>query len=271
VCDYLHGGGIDVADYAPMFLRSLFQSAVLTWLLIGLAASRASAQAVPAPAAPTGPWIGSVGGGVALTSGNTDTSTINISYDVTYDPKTKNVVKSDLLFLKGKKDGELIVDRLGFNLRDQYNLGPRAFTFGQLQYLRDTFKAIDYLVAPTAGLGYKVVNTPQTSFNVDGGVGGVWEKNPGTEVHTSAAVTASEHLTHKLSDTANLVEQLSGLWKTSDTSDALYTFGIGLIASLTAKSQLKVELLDTYKGKPPTAATKKNDVALIFSITYKLS
>jgi len=53
--------------------------------------------------------------------------------------------------------------------------------------------------------------------------------------------------------------------------DALYTFGIGVIASLTAKSQLKVELLDTYKGKPPTAATKKNDVAIIFSITYKLS
>ena len=40
---------------------------------------------------------------------------------------------------------------------------------------------------------------------------------------------------------------------------------------MTAKSQVKVELLDTYKGKPPTAATQKNDVAIIFSITYKLS
>ena len=188
-----------------MLLRSLFQSAALTLLLIGLGAGRAGAQAVPAPAAPSGPWTGSIGGGVALTSGNTDTSTINVSYDVTYDPKTKNVVKSDALYLKGKKDGELIVDRLGFNIRDQYNLGRRAFTFGQLQYLRDTFKAIDYLVAPTAGLGYKVVDTPRTSFNVDGGVGGVWEKNPGSDVHTSAAVTASDHLTQKLSDTANLV------------------------------------------------------------------
>ena len=254
-----------------MHVRSLFQSAGLTLLSIVIAAGRAGAQAVPAPAAPSGPWIGSIGGGVALTSGNTDTSTINASYDVTYDPKTKNVVKSDALYLRGKKDDELTVNRLGFNLRDQYNLGPRAFTFGQFQYLRDTFKAIDYLVAATGGLGYKVVDTPRTLFSVDGGIGGVWEKNPGSDVDTSGAVTANERFTQKLSDTANLIEQLSGLWKTSDAGDALYTFGIGLIASVSAKSQLKVELLDTYKGKPPTAATRKNDVAFIFSIAYKLS
>jgi putative salt-induced outer membrane protein len=254
-----------------MPLRSFFQSAGLTLLWLGLAAGRAGAQAVPPPASPSGPWTGSIGGGVALTSGNTDTSTVNVTYDVTYDPKTKNVVKSDALYLEGKKDGESTVNRLGFNIRDQYNLGPRAFVFGQFQYLRDTFKAIDYLAAPTAGLGYKLVDTPSASFTVDGGVGGVWEKNPGSDVNTSAAVTASEHLTQKLSDTANLVEQLSGLWKTSDAGDALYIFGIGLIASVTAKSQVKVELLDTYKGKPPTAATRKNDVAIIFSITYKLS
>jgi hypothetical protein len=35
------------------------------------------------------------GAGLALTSGNTDTSTVNASYDITYDPQTRNVVKSD--------------------------------------------------------------------------------------------------------------------------------------------------------------------------------
>jgi putative salt-induced outer membrane protein len=253
-----------------MLLRSSLRTAGLAVLLVALSAGRAGAQAAP-PAAPSGPWTGSLGGGVAVTSGNTDTSTVNASYDITYDPKTRNVVKSDALYLKGKKDGELTVNRLGFNVRDQYSLGPRAFTFGQLQYLRDTFKAIDYLVAPTAGLGYKVIDSPRTAFTIDGGVGGVWEKNPAVEVRTSGAVSAGERITHKLSDTATIVEQLTGLWKMSDAGDALYTFGIGLVATVTARSQLKVELLDTYKAKPPTAATKKNDVAIIFSIGYKLS
>jgi putative salt-induced outer membrane protein YdiY len=207
---------------------------------------------------------------LAFTAGNTDTSNVNASYDLTYDPKTKNVVKSDALYLRAKTAGELTVNRFSFNARDQYQLAPRTFTFGQLQYLRDPFKAIDYLVAPTAGLGYKLVDAPQTKLDVDGGLGAVWEKNPGFDTKASGAVMASEHLTNKLSDTARVTQQIAGLWKTSDVGDALYTFGAGLAANLTTKSQVKVELLDTYKAKPPTAATKSNDVAIVFSIGYKL-
>jgi putative salt-induced outer membrane protein YdiY len=231
-----------------------------------LTSARARAQA-PAPA---GPWTGSAGAGVAITSGNTSTSNVNVGYDLTYDPKTKNVVKSDALYLRAKKDAELTVSRLGFDARDQYALTPRAFTFGQLQYLHDKFKAIDYLVAPAAGLGYKLVNAASTALDVDGGLGGVWEKNPGLDRKASGAVTAGEHLVQKLSDTASVSQQLVGLWKTADFGDALYTFGTTLAASLTPKSQVKIDLLDSYKAKPPSAAIKSNDVAIVFSLGYKL-
>jgi hypothetical protein len=33
--------------------------------------------------------------------------------------------------------------------------------------------------------------------------------------------------------------------------------------------QLSVDVLDTFKNRPPTAATKKNDVALVTAITAK--
>jgi putative salt-induced outer membrane protein YdiY len=233
---------------------------------VTLTSARASAQA-PAPA---GPWTGSAGAGLAFTSGNTDTSSINVGYDLTYDPKTKNVVKSDALYLRAKTNDELTVSRLGLNARDQYQLSSRAFTYGQVQYLHDKFKDIDYLIAPTAGLGYKLVNAASTTLTVDGGLGGVWEKNPGFDVQHSGAVTASEHFVQKLSDTANVSQQVIGLWKTADFGDALYTFGTTLAANLTSKSQVKIDLLDTYKAKPPTPAIKSNDVALVFTIGYKL-
>jgi putative salt-induced outer membrane protein len=249
---------------------SIVRLVVVFLFALTLTSGRASAQTPAAPAPPAGPWTGSAGAGVAVTSGNTDTSNINVGYDLTYDPKTKNVVKSDLLFLRGKKDEDLTVSRLGFNARDQYGLTSRTFTYGQVQYLRDKFKDIDYLVAPTAGLGYKLVNTALTALTVDGGLGVVWEKNPGFESKKSGAVTASERLVQKLSDTASLSQQLVGLWKTSDFGDALYTFGTTLAANLTSKSQVKIDLLDSYKAKPPNPAIKSNDVAIVFSIGYKL-
>ena len=54
-----------------------------------------------------------------------------------------------------------------------------------------------------------------------------------------------------------------------DFDDALYTFGIGLAASITAATQLKVEFLDTYKARPPLASVKKNDIAVLVSFVYK--
>jgi putative salt-induced outer membrane protein YdiY len=245
------------------------RSVVLSCCALALTCARASAQPAAAPPAPAGPWIGSAGAGLAITSGNSDTSNINASYDVTYDPKTNNVVKSDALYLRGKSAGNLTVNRLGFDARDQYQLTGRTFVYGQFQFLRDTFKEIDYLVSPTVGIGYKLIDAPETKLAVDAGVGGVWEKDPGLGVQTSGAITAGEHFTQKLSEVATFTQQVTGLWKTSDTSDALYTFGAALAATLTAKSQVRVEVLDTYKGKPPSPAIKKNDIATVFSIGYK--
>jgi hypothetical protein len=39
----------------------------------------------------------------------------------------------------------------------------------------------------------------------------------------------------------------SALWKTKEWDDSLYTFGVGVAATISARTQLKVEVLDVYK------------------------
>jgi len=231
--------------------------------------TNAYAQATPPPPPEPKVWTVEAGAGLALTSGNTDTSTVNAAYDLTYDPPSRNLIKSDALFIRGKTDGDLTANRLGFNVRDEYALTTRMFVFAQNQFLKDEFKDIDYLVAPTGGVGYKLRDTPATQFTVDGAAGVVWEKNPGFDVHTSGALAAGEKLKQALTATTTLTEAVTGLWKTSDFDDVLYTFRVGLAAAMSTRTQLKVEVLDTFKNKPPTAAIKKNDVAVLMAIVYK--
>jgi putative salt-induced outer membrane protein YdiY len=204
-----------------------------------------------------------------VTSGNTDTSTFNLTFNATYDPKTRHVVKTEGLFLRGTSNGVTNVDRTTLMGSDQYKLTEHAFVFGQLQYLRDRFKDISYLIAPSAGLGYKVVDTPMTTLSAEAGMGGVWEKDTGLDVKASGAVIANQKLMHKISASATLNESVSGLWKTSDFADALYTFGGGLALGVTTRLQVKIELLDTYKNRPPSPTAKKNDVATILALVYK--
>lgn len=215
-------------------------------------------------------WTAVASAGLAVTSGNTDTSNINAGYDLTYDPLTRNIVKSDAMLLRGKTEGTLSADRLGLNVRDQYKLSARAYVYGQNQYLRDTFKNIDYLLAPTGGLGFKVYDTPETKLDADAGLGGVWEKNPGADVRASGALTAGEKLAQKLTATTALTQSVVALWKTQDLADSLYTFSIGVSASMSTRTQLKVEFLDTYKNKPPAIGVQKNDLATLLALVYKL-
>jgi len=215
-------------------------------------------------------WTVAASAGLALTHGNKDSSTVNVAYDLTYNPQTKNVVKSDALLIRGKTEGETTTNRFGLNARDEYKLSDRMFVFGQNQYLKDEFKNIDYLLAPVGGVGVKLFDTMQTKLAVDVGGGGVWEKNPGFEVRSSGAVTASEKLQQTLTATTTLTQSVSALWKTKEWDDSLYLFGVGVAATVSARTQLKVEVLDTYKNLPPLPTIQKNDVAVLMALVYKM-
>ncbi len=232
----------------------------------------AAGLAVPAEAqtpAPTAPWSGTIGAGVSLTQGNTDTINYNISFDVLHPSSARNVMKATGLYLRGTQNDELNVSRTLLEFRDELTLSPRTFVFGELSYLRDTFKAIEYLVAPGGGVGFKAINTPRTQYALDAGFGAVTEKNTGGAARNSGAITLGEKLTHKLTDTASVKHELTALWKTQDLNDALYTFTAGLAAAVSSRAQLSVELQSIYKNRPPTTATKKNDLAIVTALTTK--
>ncbi len=250
-------------------MRVSMGTVVIGIVLAGTAMSCTNAFA-QAPAEPPKSWAIAASAGLALTSGNKDTFTANAAYDVTYDPKTRNLVKSDALWIRGETEGELTVARVGINVRDEYKIATRAFVFAQNQFLRDEFKSIDYLVAPGGGVGYKLFDTMATKLTVDAGLGVVWEKNPDIEVRTSGAVTASEKFTQTLTATTTVTQSVGALWKTNDWDDSLFTFGAGVAATISMRTQLKIEVLDVFKNKPPLPSVKQNDVAVLMALVYKM-
>lgn len=256
-----------------MFKRCSRALWILTVILLA-GALRAEGQTTP-PATPPAtpppppPWAGSAGFGLSLNRGNTSTTNFNLAFEATHGDKTPHVWKFKGLYLRGDDNGEPSVDSLSLEMRHERSFKKRWYGFGSLQYLRDQFKDIDYLVAPSAGIGYQLIATPATTFNVDGGFGVKVEKNPGLDGHTDAIVTGADKFEHKLSPTATISQSFSALWTAQDFGDALYTFSAGASAALTTRTQLKIELRDTYASRPPSADIKSNDVALLTALVYK--
>ena len=250
-------------------MKKLALTALWLTLALGGAATAASAQDPAKPPPPPPGWAGSASAGLALTQGNSDTSTVNLAYEVKRDTGSVWLFKSAGLFLRGDSEGELTTNRLSFNAREERKLTDRVSLFGQVAYLRDTFKEIDYLISPTVGANWWLAKNEVTEFSVDAGVGAVWEKNPLTDVDTSGAFTAGQALQHKLTATTVLTEKVAALWKMDDLEDALYAITLGIATNVTNTIQMKAELLDTFKNKPPSATVVKNDVAIVLSLVYK--
>lgn len=231
------------------------------------------AQPAAPPAAPAPPplWLVSGGAGLAITGGNKDTSTLNLAYEVKRDGGQRIVYRSAGLYLRGKTDDELTVDRALLDNRVDRLLTERLSAFGQLGYLRDRFKEIDYLLSPGGGLSYAFIKNPRMELSGDGGIGMIFEKNTGFDLDKSGSVIGGQRFQLNLSDTARVTQGIAALWKMDDFDDALYTFTVGLASSLTSNSQVKIEILDTFKNKPLGDELKKNDVSLIVSLVYKLT
>ena len=252
--------------------KGIIAIARATLIVVCGGVSTVGAQTPPATAPPPEPppgWSGSAGLGLSLNRGNTDTSNLNVTFEATDDPKTNYVWKFKGLYLRGENNRQLAVDRLLLEGRNQRSLTKRWYAFGQVQYLRDEFKEIDALFAPSGGIGYKLLALATTTLSVDGGIGVKWEKNPGFDTRTSTVFTGSDKFEHKLSTAASITQSFTALWTAGDFGDALYTFSAGVAAAMTTRTQLKLELLDAYATRPPTANVKSNDVALLTALVYK--
>jgi len=228
-----------------------------------------SASRAQTPPAPPKVYTGNFGAGFSLTGGNTDTVNFNLSGELTRDPKKKNVIKINGLYLRADANKVKTSDRLSLGFKDEYSLSKRAFAYGAAGYMRDPFKDISYLLSPQGGFGYKPIAGTQAELALNGGVGAVWEKDSGAGVQTSGTLNAGENFTYKLSETAKVIQGFAGLWKTSNFNDALYHFNVALSTSIAKRAELKVEFIDDFKNVTPNPTIKKNDTAFLVSFLYK--
>lgn len=218
---------------------------------------------------PVKPWTSSIGAGLAITSGNSDTQNLNFAASTLWDPKTTRVFKADALYLRGETNGEKQVDKSSATARYEQLFEDRAFWFGEVQYLRDPFKDISYLVSPLAGAGYHLIRTDARKLTVDGAVGGVVEDNETLGRRTSGAVKAGQSFDWTLSPTSKFTQRLSGLWKTDDFDDALYHFDAGITSALAQRLELKVSYVYDYKNRTPSPEIEKGDSAFFAALLVK--
>ena len=247
----------------PMRPSSVGRQVRTACALFVVSAARAlAADCPPCPPPPPVPpaWSIGLGAGLSLTSGNSDTSSYNLLASIVHDPRKKNIFRFDALYLRTEQEGLTSVNRTFAKARNERTVNGRLFLFGELGYLRDNPKEVEYLISPVVGAGYRLVDRATLVASVDGGVGGAFEKLRGQGRHRGRRRPGHRARGVESDARDHAVREAAGLWKAGDFGDAYYRAELGLAATLAKRLEIKLAFADDYKTRPPPGLAQERHV-----------
>jgi putative salt-induced outer membrane protein len=184
------------------------------------------------------------------TTGNTSTSTLSAGAEHIIRPEGW-LVRNRVSFIRGRVNGVVTAQSFLYAVRVEREMTERLSAIGDYGYFRDEPAGVSSRNAVTGGLAFKIATGPTHTFTVDGGLGYLNEQRvAGAEV-SSAAYTGGALYKLKLSDTADLTDEMRLHGTFDDADDWRGAHTIALTARLTTLLSLSVSNVVRYANFPP--------------------
>ncbi|MFZ2649082.1 MAG: DUF481 domain-containing protein [Burkholderiaceae bacterium] len=226
-----------------------------------------------------GQWRGSGGASLAVSSGNTRSNALLLSAEASRASTADKISLSGTAnYAKSTNAGvdQTTANKWGGALQYDYNLTTRIYTFGKLGLEGDRIVDLSLRSSLAGGLGYHLIDTPQTTLDVFGGAAYTTDKyrvvktiGDATDTRFArASLLFGEESTHELTSTVSAKQRLDVFPGLSGDKAVLMKFNAGLSVAMSSTLNLTVGLVDNYNSKPP-AGQKKNDVGLFTGVNMK--
>jgi hypothetical protein len=225
-------------------------------------------------------WSGLFDLGLSVTEGNSSTTALTIAGKASrIVPKNKLTLYYTQVYSKDSHESPAVTtaNAIHGGVRDEFNLKARVYAFGFTDFDEDALQHLDLRNVLGGGLGYRIINTKKTQFDVFGGGSFNQEyfasytiANPApppvllfepSQSRHSAEIVAGESLSTKLGPRTTVSEQLSFFPNLSSTGEYRVTFDANAVTKLKTWLGWQITFSDRYISDPPFGL-KGNDLLL---------
>ena len=196
------------------------------------------------------------------TSGNSSTSTFSVGAEHIVRP-TDWVIKNKALLVRSTAEGTTTAESLLYAFRAERKITDKVAAFGELGLFRDKPAGIDSRAALTGGLAFKVLDTARAKFGADVGIGYINEHRVVGDDISSATFAAGTDLRVKLSETANLTDEVRFTSILENSDDWRVAHTIAVSAKLTTVLSLKVSNQVRFANFPPPGFKKTDTTTAV--------
>ncbi|HYK89903.1 MAG TPA: DUF481 domain-containing protein [Acidobacteriota bacterium] len=209
-------------------------------------------------------WSGAVDTGLSLSRGNADTATFNLGLNAARTTtRDKISVYMTTLYARNTTAGTSLVtaNAKRGGARYDVNVSSKVFAFGTGDLENDEFQKLDLRLTLGGGMGWHVIKTERTNFDIFGG-GALNREYFSTGLNRSSGeALIGEEITHKLSGRTSLKERAVFLPNMTETGQYRINFDASAVTLLSTWLGWTLTLSDRYNSNP-VAGTKPNDVLL---------
>ena len=224
-------------------------------------------------------WKGGVNLGFSIARGNTETT--NLSTGFAADRKTLHdettAYFTSLYSTDDKAGGGTIANSITAGARYDRNLTKRVFAFGAMDFTHDALQGLDIRAIFSGGLGYHLIDTPNTTLDLLGGLNYTHESYSGlvgpglSSDRNLLGVTVGEAGMHKFSKSTVATETFYFYPDLTNGGQYRFSFDAASVTQIKKWFGWNVTFSDRYVSNPPILGTKSNDAILTTGITFSFA
>lgn len=244
--------------------------------LIAAAVGLLSVGLVQAQNMQDGAWRGSAGLSTTFNSGNSSNRTIAGTAKLTRATRAdKASVYGNIM--TAKSDSGTTADNWLLGAQYDYNIDADLYGFGTLNFEGDKIRNLKMRKNLGFGVGYHVISTPVTTFDVFGGLAYTHDTYYTAQVMDGSSVgkygalelMLGEESSHKLADGITATQKFVLYPSLKDRGEFRSTLDAGLTVAMSKALSLNVGLNNRYNSAVG-AGWKKSDTSLLTGINYNI-
>lgn len=235
---------------------------------VGLAQGQATVK-------PDGQWRASLSLGASVSSGNSKASNLALNGDAV------RATDADKVSLYGngqyaRSGGATTGEQLRLGGRYDKNLSADLFAFGGLDLERNKFANLQLRSLLSGGLGWHLIKSPSTTFDVFGGLGYTSDKyidpmvidGANRSSYSYLSLLLGEESTHKLTDTTSFKQRLTVVPNLKNRGEFRANWDAGLGVAMSKSMSLNVGLSVAHNSEPGVGR-KATDTLLTTGVAVK--
>ena len=218
-------------------------------------------------------WSGGLDAGLALTSGNSDTTNIALGLAATREtPNDKTTIYAASIYNRDSTSGEsrTIANTIRGGVRYDRNINQKFFGYGFTDLEHNGLQDLTLRLVLGGGLGYRAIRNERTALDLLGGLDWNQEFFKGVDNDRSTAeAQLGQTLTHRFSSRVSLKEALFFFPNLSDGGTYRINFDAALVTDISKRIAWQLTLSDRYLSDPPPGF-EKNDLLLTTGLKIKI-